>query len=137
MQGQCVTPWALCYCEEQTSMPSQPNPFPPPPPAPPPMLGSAPLADSFPQQASVRPAPIWLQRFSLFVLVMFCLYLGLLMVVVPWWPRIWDQSVLMLAYPWLSAALHNGAIRGIISGIGLIDIWIGLAEAIHYRDYRG
>jgi hypothetical protein len=24
-----------------------------------------------------------------------------------------------------------------ISGLGLLDIWIGISEAVHYRDYRG
>jgi hypothetical protein len=43
----------------------------------------------------------------------------------------------MNAHPQLSAVLHNGAVRGIISGIGLLDIWIGISEAVHYRDYRG
>ena len=39
--------------------------------------------------------------------------------------------------PRVAAFLHNGAVRGIISGLGLIDIWIGISEAVHYRDYRG
>jgi len=25
----------------------------------------------------------------------------------------------------------------VISGLGLLDIWIGISEAVHYRDYRG
>ncbi len=74
---------------------------------------------------------------SLFVLVMFCLYLGALVTVLPWWPRIWEQNSLMLAYPRLAAVLNNGMVRGVISGIGLLDIWIGISEAVHYRDYRG
>jgi hypothetical protein len=42
-----------------------------------------------------------------------------------------------MARPWLAAVLHNGAVRGMISGLGLLDIWIGISEAVHYRDYRG
>ncbi|MCU1320414.1 MAG: hypothetical protein JWM43_63 [Acidobacteriaceae bacterium] len=79
---------------------------------------------------------MWLQRVSLFVLVLFCVYLGVLVMVLPWWTRIWDHNLLMNAHPRLAAILHNGAVRGIISGIGLIDIWIGISEAVHYRDYR-
>ncbi|MHB1700643.1 MAG: hypothetical protein ACYCSN_11040 [Acidobacteriaceae bacterium] len=90
-----------------------------------------------PISASSKPAPIWLQRISLFVLVMFCIYLGALVTILPWWPRVWEQNPLMLAYPWLAAVLNNGMVRGVISGIGLLDIWIGISEAIHYRDYRG
>src|ERR1700727_446497 len=84
-----------------------------------------------------RATPIWLQRLSLFVLVLFCVYLGVLVMILPWWSRIWDRNEFILARPWLAAILHNGAVRGIISGLGLLDIWIGISEAVHYRDYRG
>ena len=57
--------------------------------------------------------------------------------VLPWWSRIWDHNAFILARPRLAVFLHNGAVRGVISGLGLLDIWIGLSEAIHYRDFRG
>jgi hypothetical protein len=84
-----------------------------------------------------RTAPVWLQRLSLFMLVLFCVYLGVLVMVLPWWTRIWDRNEFILARPWLALVLHNGAVRGMISGLGLLDIWIGISEAVHYRDYRG
>jgi hypothetical protein len=84
-----------------------------------------------------RTAPVWLQRLSLFVLVLFCVYLGVLVMVLPWWTRIWDHNMFIQARPRLAAVLYNGAVRGLISGLGLLDIWIGVSEAVHYRDYRG
>jgi hypothetical protein len=86
---------------------------------------------------SRKTAPVWLQRLSLFVLVLFCVYLGVLVMLLPWWTRIWDHNLFIQAHPPLSAILHNGAVRGVISGIGLLDIWIGISEAVHYRDDRG
>jgi hypothetical protein len=107
-----------------------------------PQLYSAPepAAEQTPPEetsSSKRAAPVWLQRLSLFVLVLFCVYLGVLVMILPWWTRIWDRNEFILARPWLAAILHNGAVRGIISGLGLLDIWIGISEAVHYRDYRG
>jgi len=81
-------------------------------------------------------APVWLQRLSLFVLVLFCVYLGVLVMILPWWTRIWDNNMFIQSHSTLAAILHNGAVRGIISGLGLLDIWIGISEAVHYRDYR-
>jgi hypothetical protein len=81
-------------------------------------------------------APVWLQRLSLFVLVLFCVYLGVLVMVLPWWTRIWDENMFIQSRPALAAVLHNGAVRGMISGLGLLDIWIGVSEAVHYRDHR-
>lgn len=99
-----------------------------------PAVEQAPPDDTAPAK---RMAPVWLQRLSLFVLVLFCVYLGVLVMILPWWTRIWDRNEFILARPWLAAILHNGAVRGIVSGLGLLDIWIGISEAVHYRDYRG
>jgi hypothetical protein len=94
---------------------------------------------SQPLQADPRPkpAPVWLQRLSLVVLVVFCLYLGSMVTILPWWTRVWENNIIVLNHPQLAAFLHRGAVRGVLTGIGLLDIWIGISEAIHYRDYRG
>jgi hypothetical protein len=81
-------------------------------------------------------APIWLQRSSLFVLVMFCVYLGGMVMVLPWWTSIWDHNLFLQSHPRLWAVLRLGPVRGIISGIGALDVWIGISEAIQYRDHR-
>ena len=81
-------------------------------------------------------APVWLQRLSLFVLVLFCVYLGVFVMVLPWWPRVWDRNMFIQSRPALAALLHTGAVRGLVSGLGLVDIWIGISEAVHYRDHR-
>ena len=101
---------------------------------------AAPPAEASPAQAPAEPAvsaaPIWLQRLSLFVLVLFCVYLGVLVTILPWWSRVWDNNLWFQSHPALAAAMHNGAVRGFISGLGLLDIWIGVSEAINYRDHR-
>lgn len=98
--------------------------------------------DGEPQTVPAEPdaasavAPVWLQRLSLFVLVLFCVYLGVLVAIIPWWPRVWDHNALIQSHPAVAAVLHVGAVRGLISGLGLLDIWIGVSEAVHYRDHR-
>jgi hypothetical protein len=82
------------------------------------------------------PAPLWLQRLSLFILVLFCVYLGVMVAILPWWTRVWDHNLWIASHPALARILHLGAVRGLISGLGLLDIWIGVSEAIHYRDHR-
>ena len=82
------------------------------------------------------PAPVWLQRMSLVVLVLFCFYIGGLLSVIPWSPRYWNQNAWLLAHPTLQTVLGKGWVRGLVTGIGLLDIWIGVSELIHYRDFR-
>jgi hypothetical protein len=91
---------------------------------------------SQPESLGSPAAPVWLQRLSLFVLVIFCLYLGLLIAVLPWWKDMWDRNALLLEYPALRSFLTRGPVRGLISGLGVLDLWIGISELIHYRDYR-
>ena len=91
---------------------------------------------AIPEPAAGAVAPIWLQRLALFTLVGFCVYLGVLVMILPWWTRVWDRNLWIDSHPALAVVLHNGAMRGLISGIGLLDIWIGISEAVHYRDHR-
>ncbi len=85
---------------------------------------------------SHAPAPVWLQRMSLVVLVLFCFYIGGLLAVLPWSPRYWDQNGWIVAHPAVDAILQQGWVRGLISGLGLIDVWIGISELLHYKDFR-
>lgn len=87
-----------------------------------------------PRDASSAPAPVWVQRISLFILVLFCIYLGIIVTILPWWKDVWDKNMFLMAHPQLWAILRLGPVRGVISGLGLLDIWIGIAEAIHYRE---
>ncbi len=89
-----------------------------------------------PQPTAVVPAPIWLQRLSLLILVLFCVYLGVIVAVLPWWTSVWDHNMFLTSHTRLWAVLRTGPARGIVSGLGLLDIWIGISEAIHYHDQR-
>lgn len=89
-----------------------------------------------PTDSDAKPAPLWLQRMSLFVLVLFCVYLGVILIVLPWWPTLWDRNLFLQNHPHLWAVLRLGTVRGIISGLGVLDIWIGISEAVNYRDHR-
>jgi hypothetical protein len=80
-------------------------------------------------------APVWLQRLSIVILVVFCFYVGLLLFLLPW-TRYWQENHYLLTLPALGPLLNSGITRGIISGVGLLDIWIGIAEIVQYHEYR-
>ncbi len=81
-------------------------------------------------------APVWLQRMSLVVLVIFCFYIGGLLVLLPWNTRWWVENGWLQGHPAVDAIAQQGWFRGLVSGLGLLDIWIGISEMIHYRDFR-
>jgi hypothetical protein len=79
--------------------------------------------------------PIWMRRISLVIFVAFCLEVGLLLAVLPW-TRVWTDNALLLDLPWLRPVIEHGFVRGVVSGIGLVDLWLGISEAVQYREPR-
>lgn len=75
----------------------------------------------------------WLHRADLFLRVIVRLYLGLILFFLPW-TRLWEFNRFFLYYGPVAHLTESGAVRGIISGLGLLNLWIALAEAIHYRE---
>lgn len=98
--------------------------------------GPPPAPSTPPSKSGPAPAPVWLQRMSLIVLVLFCFYIGALLTVLPWSPRYWDHNGWLLSHPTLKDLLDQGWVRGVVTGVGLIDVWIGISELLHYKDFR-
>ena len=94
------------------------------------------VASNLPQSEPVdQPSspPIWVQRLQLIVFVVFCVELGMLLAVLPW-TRVWTENSLVLSHPGLRAVLQHNFVRGAVTGLGLVDIWLGIWEAVHYRE---
>lgn len=78
-------------------------------------------------------APVWLQRLFTGVYVLFCITLGMALVILPWTEG-WFADGFLARWPAVQHLMHMGFMRGAVSGLGLIDIWLGVLEAVHYRD---
>jgi hypothetical protein len=78
--------------------------------------------------------PRWLERAELFLRVLLRLYIGLAVCYAPWSHMFWDQNPLFLRFPTLGLYATHGAVRGIISGLGLLNLWIAFRDAIRHRD---
>lgn len=78
--------------------------------------------------------PHWLERAELFLRVLLRMYIGLAICYAPWSRMFWDQNPLFLQFPTLSIWAANGAVRGLVSGLGLLNLWIAFHDAIRHRD---
>jgi hypothetical protein len=76
-----------------------------------------------------------LHRTSVFLFVLISAVAGVLLVILPWTPE-WTDNYLLLSFPWLRTLVSAGFFRGLCSGLGLLDIWIGFWEALHYHDHQ-
>src|SRR5262249_62075752 len=88
------------------------------------------------ESQSVRPTteglPTWMQRTFLVIFVVLCIEIGIVLIAVPWRP-VWSNNSLLAAFPHLRTFARLGFVRGIVTGIGLLDIWIGIWESVHSR----
>jgi len=50
--------------------------------------------------------------------------LGALLLYLPW-SVFWEQNYFLSHYPWMMRFVLHPAIRGIVSGIGVLDIFVG------------
>ncbi len=78
---------------------------------------------------------IWIDRLGLVIRVVFYIELGMLLAVLPW-TRLWTNNSLVMDYPQLNSVLQMNFVRGLATGIGLVDIWIGIWEAVRYREKK-
>lgn len=75
----------------------------------------------------------WHRRVLGFCLVIFALELGLFLVVFPWRPE-WELNWVPVRFPGLFKLWMNSYIRGLVSGLGLLDVYVALAEL--YRQLK-
>ena len=65
------------------------------------------------------------------VLLLLWLELGLILIFVPWLP-FWDANYFVYRYPALGIVVNSSYIRGAISGLGLVNVFLSL-EAFRRR----
>jgi len=107
-----------------------------------------PSSDSGPSRTATLPPPaetgekhryrgfeLWLHRITVLMFVFLCASVGVLLVILPWRPE-WTDNHLLLGNPWLRQIVANGFVRGLCTGLGILDIWIGFWEAIHYHEEK-
>jgi hypothetical protein len=78
--------------------------------------------------------PHWLVRTELYLRVLLRMYIGLAICYAPWSQLFWDQNPIFVQFPTLAIYAANGGVRGVISGLGLLNIWIAVQDAIRHRN---
>ena len=64
----------------------------------------------------------------LFLVALF-LEVGFLLVVIPWVP-FWDHNYFAQVVPAVEDLITNNFLRGAVSGLGLVNVYLGLSELV-------
>jgi hypothetical protein len=65
--------------------------------------------------------------------VFLCATLGVMLMILPWRPD-WSDNPLLMSYPAIRNVVASGFARGVSTGLGVLNVWIGFWEAIQYRE---
>jgi hypothetical protein len=70
-----------------------------------------------------RQIPRWVLVIEITLFVILRLYVGALVVLLPW-RSIWTTNAWINNWPTVASFIAQGWVRGIVSGLGLLNIWI-------------
>ena len=72
-----------------------------------------------------------LKKVSFYFFVFYCFEVGIFLLVAPWYlPQIWEQNYFFFRVPELRELFLNGYFRGAVSGLGLLNILLGIFEIV-------
>lgn len=70
---------------------------------------------------------------ELAVRVVVQLYVGLVLAVLPW-THFWTNNHFLYMVPHLANIALSGVTRGVVTGLGLLNLWIGASDAVHFNE---
>jgi len=69
------------------------------------------------------------RRLLAIAFILFCFEIGVFLVIVPW-TVLWENNFLLDHVPMFRPLMLNNFVRGAVSGLGVIDLFVGLSELV-------
>jgi hypothetical protein len=76
----------------------------------------------------------WYHKFSAVLLIVLCLEIGLFLLVFPW-TEYWQNNYLATLVPQWRRYWLNPDLRGAVSGLGIANLYLSLAEIFRLRRF--
>ena len=95
--------------------------------------------DSPPPLGKVEPAPPapvyhWYHKATALLFIVFCLEVGVVLLVFPW-SEYWDNNFFSNWIPIVRDFWNNAYVRGAVSGLGIVNIYISFSELFRLRRF--
>jgi hypothetical protein len=74
------------------------------------------------------------RRLGAVLYILLCIEIGTFLLILPW-SAIWDRNLLLRLYPTLRPVFISAYLRGAVSGLGLINIWLGVSQAWRFKSF--
>jgi hypothetical protein len=93
------------------------------------------MEDSFAGPFQVpKPEYRWYHKMSAVLLITFCMEIGFFLVIFPWTPY-WDENYFSSMIPEWRRHWDNMYVRGAVSGLGVVNLWISFVEIFRLRRF--
>jgi hypothetical protein len=79
-----------------------------------------------------RPKTSWFHKLASLLFIIICFEVGVFLLVFPWMDY-WSSNSIAAIAPWIRSIWLSGYFRGALSGLGLVNIYISLAEVLRLR----
>ena len=90
-----------------------------------------------PAPEPVTPVPSvyrWYHKMSAVLVVTFCVEIGLFLLIFPW-TDYWETNYFGQLAPKLHIYWYHGYVRGAVSGLGAVNLYIALMEVLRLRRF--
>jgi hypothetical protein len=89
-----------------------------------------------PQSPILAPVPppktSWHQKLGILLFIIVCFEVGVFLLIFPWM-EYWNNNSIAAFAPWMRDIWASPYFRGALSGLGVINIYISLAEVARLR----
>lgn len=86
------------------------------------------------EQEKAAPIYRWYHKLSALVFIVFCLEIGVVLLVFPW-SEYWDNNFFSNLIPVVRKLWDNSYLRGAVSGLGIVNIYISFSELFRLRRF--
>jgi hypothetical protein len=85
-----------------------------------------------PVEAPTHAKHSWAHKLGIILFVIVCFEVGVFLLVFPWTEQ-WDGNSIAGLVPWLRDYWTSSYFRGALSGLGVLNIYISIAELLRLR----
>src|SRR5215211_536601 len=79
-------------------------------------------------------------KLTIIFFILICFEIGVLLIILPWVPNpSWSENYLLvlaadrLHWPSLAMAIKSGYVRGAVTGLGILNIMLGVWEIVNFK----
>lgn len=78
-------------------------------------------------------------KVTVIIYILISFEVGILLLILPWYSQFWEENFFLYLMtdrfhaPWLPNLMASGWVRGGVTGLGIVNILLGILEIINFR----